>query len=125
MERKDITTLISHFIPNEQVYHVEFPERILHKYNGRDNLDNTIEELLYVILYPLLENEIEYNFKLEWNTEHSNAWFYFINIRLTVNGNKFEPELLIKTLQDHNMDEGLLLKKESSYGQFETIFKSG
>jgi hypothetical protein len=80
--------------------------------------------LLYVILYPLLENEIEYNFKLEWNTEHSNAWFHFINIRLTVNGNKFEPELLIKKLQDHTMDEGLLLKKESSFGQLETIFKS-
>ena len=124
MEQKDITTLISHFIPNDQLYHFEFPERILHKYKGRDNLDNTVEELLYVILYPLLENEIEYNFQLDWNTEHSNAWFHFINIRLTVNENKFEPELLIKNLQDHHMDEGLLLKKESSFGQLETIFKS-
>lgn len=124
MERKDITTLISHFIPNEQLYHFEFPERILHKYNGRDNLDNTVEELLYVILHPLLDNEIEYNFKLEWNTEHSNAWFHFIDIRLTVNENKFEPELIIKNLQEHHMDEGLLLKKESSFGQIETIFKS-
>jgi hypothetical protein len=124
MERKDITTLISHFIPNEQLYHFEFPERILHKYSGRDNLDNTIDELLYLILHPLLENEIEYNYKLEWNTEHSNAWFHFINIRLTVNATKFEPELIIKNLQDQKMDEGLLLKKESSFGQLETIFSS-
>ena len=78
MERKDITTLIAHFIPNEQLYHFEFPERILNKYNGRDNLDNTIDELLYLILHPLVENEIEYNYKLELNREHINLSSTFI-----------------------------------------------
>ena len=125
MERKDITTLVSHYIPNEQIYRFDFPVRILNKYNGPDDLDTTIDdELLYVIIKPLLDNEIEYNYKLEWSTEHTNPWFHFLSIILMVNENKFKPDLLIKNLQENNMCEGLTLKKECSDGRLETIFNS-
>lgn len=75
MERNDITTLVSHYIPNESVYLFDFPLRILNKCNGANNLDDTIDDnLIYFITKPLIDNQIEYNLHFEWNANHTNNW---------------------------------------------------
>lgn len=113
MERQDYTTKISYYIPNEKTYHFVFPLKILNKYNGPDNLDVTMDDnLTYFIIEPILRNQIEYNFKLIWRGENvikDNA----IDVCVTVNDKKFNPDIVIDNLIQKQMIEGLELYKEA------------
>lgn len=125
MERNDLTTLVSHYIPNESVYLFDFPLRILNKYNGANNLDDNIDDnLIYFITKPLIDNQIEYNLHFEWNANHTNNWYHSLIIHLRVNDNKFDINLIIKNIAINNMIEGLTITKRFKYNQSKTFYKN-
>lgn len=112
MEREDYTTLVTDNIPNEQVYDFCFLLNWLNCYNGPENLDETIDDqLLYYIAEPLLKNQIEYNFRLVWN-ERGTAEDT-LSVILKVNGDKFDPQMVVDNLKLNSMEKGLTITRIS------------
>lgn len=112
MEKKDYTTSISHYIPNEKKYHFVFPLLILNKYNGSDNLDVTLDDnLTYFIIEPILRNQIEYNFELIWDKKNN---IDTLDICVKVNDKKFNSEIVIDNLIEQKMIKGLELFKDEN-----------
>ncbi len=91
------------YIPNEITYHFIFPLNVLNKYNP-DELDKTIDELVYIIVEPLL-NKIEYSIELILDNKK-------LYIHLRVNDRKFNLKNIINSLKKHNMLKGLELFKK-------------
>lgn len=121
MEKRDYTTLISHYIPNEKKYHFVFPRHILNKYNGVDNLDVTLDDnLTYFIIEPILRNQIEYNFELIWKGINKNQ-VDVLDICVMVNDDKFDPSIVIANLMKQQMITGLELYKEE-FGKLNKIY---
>lgn len=118
--RKDYTTLISFFIPNEKKYHFIFPLYVLYKYKGKDELDVTLDDyLVYYIIEPILNKNIEYNFELIWNTSENKE---SLDICVRLNNDKFDFNIVLDNLNKNNMIEGLKLFKEE-YGKMIEIFR--
>ncbi len=122
MERRDYTTLISHYIPNQRKYHFVFPIHILNEYNGEGNLDVTLDDnLTYFIMYPILSRDIEYNFELIRMDEVENKKQQSLDICVSVNEEKFDPKFVIDNLERQEMIAGLELYKEE-YGKWNKIY---
>ena len=111
MERKDYTTQISHYIPNEVIYHFVFPLEILYGYNGE--LDVTVDDnLAYFIIEPILKRNIAYSFQLIWKDEGANKLNHSLDICIKVDGTKFNFKTVIDNLEKEEMITGLELFKE-------------
>lgn len=122
MEKKDYTTLKSHFIPNEKKYHFIFPLHVLNQYNGADNLDVTLDDnLISFIIEPILSKQIEYNFELIWNDGNNNQIEDSLDICVKVNEEKFDPKIVIDNLTKQKMITGLELFEEE-YGKLNKIY---
>ncbi len=95
-----------YYIPNEIRYYVRFPLSVLYQYNGADNLDVTIDdELLPCIIEPLIRGQIEYNCEIIQLKKE-------LDLCLRVNGEKFNPQIIVDNLIKNQMVKGLKLFKE-------------
>ncbi|MDY3538152.1 hypothetical protein PG275_09085 [Riemerella anatipestifer] len=118
---QDYSNLKSYYIPNKIEYLLIFPLNVLFGYNGESDMDVTIDdELLFYILEPLIKNNIEYDYDIverEWNIEENK-----FSIILTVNKEKFNPQIVIENLKINKMIKGLkLFKKE--YNKLTEVFR--
>jgi hypothetical protein len=104
------TTLVTDNIPNEQVYDFCFQLNRLCYYNGPENLDKTIDDqLLCYITEPLLNNQIEYNFRLVWNEKDTAD--DTLSVILKVNGDKFDPQMVVDNLKVNSMEKDLTISR--------------
>ncbi|WP_338793541.1 hypothetical protein [Bernardetia sp. MNP-M8] len=107
--------MIHYYIPNKQSYYFRFPIAVLKEYNGIDNLDITIDDnLVYFITKPILEEQIEFNVNLIWEQKD------YLDIHLEINEEKFNPKIVLNSLKENQMINGLESLKEE-YGKLNKI----
>lgn len=115
MIRKDYTTLVSHYIPNETKYHFQFPINVLEQYNGAEEMDVTLDDnLVFFIIEPIIHSNAEYNYELIWKED-------ILDVCVKVNDEKFDSNYVIENLKRNNFIKGLHLLREE-YGEFKTIY---